>query len=71
VTFDREAFEAKVAEKSPLLPRHFDVMLGDVSDKKALAWQIMNMPAAKQYAILEDFQRCRVFFPNAVVENAK
>jgi hypothetical protein len=71
VTFDRAAFEAKVAEKSPLLPRHFDVMLGDVADKKALAWQIMNMPAAKQYAILEDFQRCRVFFPNATVENAK
>jgi hypothetical protein len=71
LTFDRAAFEAKVFEKSPLLPRHFDVMLGDVAEKKAIAWQIMQMPAAKQSAIWEDLQRCRVYYPNAVVENAK
>jgi hypothetical protein len=71
MSFDRLAFEAKVAEKSPLLPRQFDDMLGDVVAKKAVAWQILQMPAAKQYAIWQDLQICRVFFPNATVENAK
>lgn len=70
MTFNRAAFEAKVAEKSPLLPRHFDEMLGSVREKKAVAWQILQMPAAKQYAIWQDLQVVRVFFPGALIDKA-
>jgi hypothetical protein len=71
MSFNRAAFEAKVAERSPLLPRHFDIMLGSVEEKKALAWQIIQMPAAKQYAIWEDLQRLRMYHPNATLVDAK
>ncbi len=69
MTFDRPAFEAAVAKRSPLSPRQFDALLGGSVDggNKALAWRVMCLPWQAQTEIWQAVAGVRAVFPAAIL----
>jgi hypothetical protein len=71
-SFNRAAFEAYLAEHSPLKPAQIDAMFGAVdASNKHVVWDFLKLDGREQMALFFHVARARKSFPQAVVTGVR